>query len=317
MQNPDGTVYMEEVFTINQTAYNTNSFTPQVTAEIIQVGNIRSQRMAEIWIYPVQFNPVTEQLQVFTDIEVSLSFTNPTTDVSVNTGIFSNICQNVMLNYTEGGIGASINDRSSSTGTVSWIEVTDTSGEIEADYLIIAAPTFFNSQNADLLALAQHRANYNGSDVAIVNVAHVISDAVGYPYETEDELELYIDEQRIRNFLQSVYLNGTAHNTYDGKLGYVLLVGDDGVHVSDDYKVVSGLSRSYIPEWDEWSSKNPSDYNYTCVVPQGNFNWGDFFIGRFSVDSNEKLSNIVSKTINYETIYQFGLWKDNIMLIAA
>lgn len=43
VQNPDGTVYMEEVFTIDQTIYNTNSFIPQLTADIIEVGSIRSQ----------------------------------------------------------------------------------------------------------------------------------------------------------------------------------------------------------------------------------------------------------------------------------
>ncbi|TVQ06763.1 MAG: hypothetical protein EA361_19200 [Bacteroidetes bacterium] len=303
---------MEEVFTIDPTAYSTHSFTPQITAEIIQVGNIRSQRMAEVWIYPVQFNPVTGQLQVFTEIEVSLSFTNPTSEVSVNTGIFSNICQNVMLNYTEGGIGASINDRSSSTGTVSWIEVTDTSGEIEADYLIIAAPAFFNSQNADLQALADHRAEYNGFNVAIVNVADVISDAVGYPYNSDENWEVYKDEQRIRNFIQSVYESEMANNTYDGKLGYVLLVGDD--NVSTDYLVRPWRQPPPYP-----TEIHPKDYNYSCLTHKYGVydNYGDLFIGRFSVDSEAKLQNIVNKTIAFETEYQFAGWKNNVMLIAG
>ena len=318
MQNPDGTVYMEEVFTINQTAYSTNAFTPQLTVEIVEVGSIRSQRMAEVWIYPVQFNPVTGQLQVYTDIEITLSFINPTSGVSVNTGIFSNICQNVMLNYTEGGIGASVNDRSQTPGTVSWVTVNNTSGQITADYLIIAAPAFFNSQNADLLALAQHRANYNGFDVAIVNVAHVVSDEVGYPY---NEINVnYKYQKRLRNFIQSVYENGTANNTLDGKLGYVLLVGDDTVSVNANYEVKA--HREWIEQYEPYEYTylvDRNDHFYACVTPDENGYdmTPDLFIGRFSVDSEAKLHNIVSKTIHFETEYQFGDWKKNITLVAG
>lgn len=142
VENPDGTFYLQEVFTKNDSIYNLDIFMPQVTAEITDIGYMRSQRIAEVLIYPIQFNPVTGELQVFTDIDITLDFTDAISDISVNTGIFSNLVDNVLLNYTEGGIGASINDRSDEAGTVSWVEVTDTSGEITADYLVVAASEF-------------------------------------------------------------------------------------------------------------------------------------------------------------------------------
>ena len=159
VENPDGTVYMEEVFTIDEEIYSTNAFYNGVIAEIKEIGYIREQRIAEILIYPVQFNPVTEQLKAYGNLTISLDFTGASSDVCVNTGIFSNICENTLLNYTMGGIGASVNDRADEPGTVEWITVTNTSGEIDADYLIIAANAFFTGPNPDLLAIAQHRAN--------------------------------------------------------------------------------------------------------------------------------------------------------------
>jgi len=316
IQNPDSTVYMQEVFTKNDSMYAVNDFIPGIYAEIRRTGYMRSQRMVEVWIYPVQFNPVTNQLQVYTDIEISLNFTNATGSVCQNTGIFSNICQNSMLNYDQGGIGASVNDRAETPGTVDWITVDNTAGEITADYLIIAAPTFFNSQNQDLINIAQHRADYNGFDVAIVNVADVISDEVGYPYNPVFPQHKYY--KRIRNFIKSVYENGTANNTYDGKLGYILIVGDDSVNVDYEVKAHIEWMIQQDPYPLDWLSVR-NDYFYSCVTPDinGSDVIGDLFIGRFCCDTDTDLHNIVEKTIFHETEYSFAPWKKNILITAG
>ena len=94
VQNPDSTVYLQEVFTKNDTVYAQNFYLPGMNAEIVSTGYIRGQKYAEVFLYPIQFNPVTKHINVFTNYQVILNFINPTTPVNVNTGIFNNVAAN-------------------------------------------------------------------------------------------------------------------------------------------------------------------------------------------------------------------------------
>lgn len=67
VQNADGSVYLEEVFAKDDAAYAQNQYLPGMNAEIISTGYLRDQKYAEVFIYPVQFNPVTGQLNVYTN----------------------------------------------------------------------------------------------------------------------------------------------------------------------------------------------------------------------------------------------------------
>jgi len=58
VQNTNGTVYLEEVFTKDATPYAQNQYLPGMNAEIVSTGYLRDQKYAEVFIYPVQFNPV-------------------------------------------------------------------------------------------------------------------------------------------------------------------------------------------------------------------------------------------------------------------
>ena len=53
VQNPDGTVYLEEVFTKDAAAYAQNIYLPWMNAEIVSTGYLRDQKYAEVFIYPV------------------------------------------------------------------------------------------------------------------------------------------------------------------------------------------------------------------------------------------------------------------------
>ena len=308
VQNPDGSVYLAEVFTKNDSAYNTDQFFPEVTAEIKEIAYIRDQKIAEVWIYPVQFNPVTHQIRANTYYEIELNFVNPTSSVNVNTGIFSNVCQNTLLNYTLGGRGASDNVGARSRGTVEWITVNDTLGLITADYLIITADDFFdiNNHNTDIESLANHRAAYNGFDVAVVNVDDVMS-----IYPANPPFPIYDNEEKIRNFVRSVYENGTAYNTGDGSLAYVLLMGD--TKGEDGPEPMPTSYDGY------YSYHYASDYYFSCVTDTcGNYDdYGDLFIGRLCSGDTLELHNFVTRTINYEDGTYFSNWKESVLLTAG
>jgi hypothetical protein len=91
-------------------------------------------------------------------------------------------------------------------------------------------PEFFNPQNAGLQRLAEHRAWYNGYNVAIVNVADILDDNVGFEYEGAEPPnppDAFKREQRLRTFIRRVFEGANAPNMEDGHLAFVLLVGDN------------------------------------------------------------------------------------------
>ena len=203
-----------------------------------------------------------------------------------------------------------------------WIELTDTAQActISADYLIICADVFFDPSDPDseVLRIANHRATYNGFDVAILNAETIISDGLGFYYEGLNIVPpdpTYKKEQRIRTCIRRVYEGANAQHTYDGKLGYVLLIGDtyppggnQGMPMSLDHGHLAPPS---------YQEPFPTDYYFSCVTRQQNIfdETGDLFIGRFCVDNNDttgfdELHNVVEKTIFYETEATFGGWRE-------
>lgn len=312
VEEPGGTVYMQEVFTKDETVYAQNTYLPGMNAEIVSTGYLRDQKYAEVFLYPIQFNPVIKHINVFTHYEVTLDFVNPTTPVNVNTGIFNNVATNTILNYVSSGITASINDNMQGDGNVQWFTLTDTAEActIVADYLIICAEPFFEPSNPDseVLRIANHRATYNGFDVAILNAETIYLD-LDFEYTHEE----FMYEQKIRTCIRRIYEGANAQHTYDGKLGYVLLVGD----VEDQTNLGMPISYEYTFSSGSYNINYASDYYYSCITKQQAYDpVGDLFIGRFCVDNNLEnglieLQNMVSKTIFFESEYIFEDWRQN------
>jgi tetratricopeptide (TPR) repeat protein len=100
-----------------------------------------------------------------------------------------------------------------------------------------------------------------------------------------------------------VFEGKNAHHMEDSCLAFVLLVGDnynnnsEGMPTSFNHNVMSGDS------WD--SGPFPADYYFTCITKNaaGEYSdMGSLCIGRFSVENDEQLFNMVHKTINHETL---------------
>lgn len=88
----------------------------------------------------------------------------------------------------------------------------------------------------------------------------------------------------IKNYISSEYSNGVR---------YVLLVGNDSIIPSHEYRdtvEINGIT---------YYKEIPSDYWYGCIL--GNDEEQDVAIGRFPVSSSSQFSNIINKTIKYET----------------
>ena len=278
-------------------------------------GALRAQRYVEIMVQPIEFCPFTRQLSVIDQIEITLTFTNPQGDLRQNVGIFNKVAAKSFINYECDGMSAMINDKAflkegATPGQVKWITLTNPAqaDTIVADYLIICAGQFIppsprpQTPHPQVIRLAEHRAYYNGFDVAIVNVEHILS--LPFEYEGYPNTE-YIKEQKLRTFIRRVYEGANAQNTGDGKLWYVLLIGDNfenntGMPVSSDHNAFC-----------DHHGKYPSDYYFSCVTKTGSSydEIGDLFIGRFSVENTTQLYNMVQKTIYHETEYNPKSWQ--------
>ena len=324
---PGNKGFLEEVFTINPLAYLQDALTPAENYAKGETGALRDQHFAVLTIQPIQFNPVTRTLQVATKMEITLTFTNPTTEVNVNTGIFNSVATGFFINYQDMGMDASINDKAFEkpgfqSGSVQWMRINNPLEveNITADYLIICANDFFpgNTPHEEILRLAHHRANYNGYDIMILNVGDIISDQVGFFYE-EAPYSPYKKERRIRTCIRTIYETGNAPHTQDGHLGFVLLVGDiDGGQAGN-----SGMPSSFEQAFNYYLI-GAHDYYFSCVTKNGSSydEVGDLYMGRFCVPNNinpndglQKLYNMVEKTIRYETEYTFKNYFNNVNIV--
>jgi len=122
---------LQEVFALNSSAYQQNSFAPNARYGVTETGALREQHYVTLEMNPIRFNQVTGQLEVVTEMEVTLTFNNPTTTVNANTGIFNKVATSAFINYEDSGMSTLVNDSAFEKagfvpGTVTWITLTDT-----------------------------------------------------------------------------------------------------------------------------------------------------------------------------------------------
>nr|NQU93425.1 hypothetical protein [Bacteroidota bacterium] len=162
-----GYVYLAEQFTYNTSCYTTDTLYPGYVTELTGKGAFRTQNCIRVLLYPVQYNPVEDQLKIYPDIDVKLTFYNSSGTINENLGIFNEIAGNAMINYQSDGMNASINTAiyNDTIGSWQWID-TFPNGHlgVPCDYLLITHKDFYDDTIArnKINQLAQHRAFFNG-----------------------------------------------------------------------------------------------------------------------------------------------------------
>jgi parallel beta-helix repeat protein len=333
---PDGEFSTEEIFEEDKTIYSSSSDFPDKYGEIIETGYCRDQKVARITIYPVQFNPSGKTIKVFTDFNISLSFTNPTSAVNKELGIFRNMMHHAALNYEPNGLSASstgneidnIIQKNSLSKTApatvlagSVTRVTNLStlvgaSAIPVDYLIITHSDLYNSSY--LTTLANWRRDHNGYDVVICQVDAAGTNNDIYDYENPPGTIKYPSTSTtryvsVRNFIADVRINGKANHTGDGHLAYICLVGDALKDNNVTEMVPAAYPSSSTPPYYVIDEQG-GDYYYACTGGD-NDNVLDLMYGRISVGNETELSSVVNKINQYETNY-WGNWNDHSMFVA-
>ncbi|KAA0223565.1 hypothetical protein EDS67_25705 [candidate division KSB1 bacterium] len=318
---PDGSHSMAEVFEENKPVYSSDAYFPGKYGEIVETGYVRGQKVARVAIYPIQFNPAGKTLKVFTDFNIILSFIGPSSPVNKELGIFRNMMHHVALNYELSGISASTRatevppDNSLVKITAGSVNrVTDLSllvgpSAMPVDYLIITHSSLFNSSS--LTTLANHRRDYDGYDVVIVQVDAAGSNNDIYDFEDSPGHIKYPSTPStryvsIRDFIRDVYLNGRANHTRDGHLGYILLVGD--ALLDDNSNPMVPANRYYT------GFAEGGDYYYACTGGDSD-NLQDLMYGRLSIGNEGELSAVVNKIISYR-FNSNGSWGNDYTFVA-
>jgi len=97
-----GTRYLDHEFAIDQAVYSSNTFYPGHLAQIGFSGYMRDQRVAQLQIYPIQYNPATQALKFYTRVRVSVDYGSGAEESGGKGrggGAYERLLQNTLLNY--------------------------------------------------------------------------------------------------------------------------------------------------------------------------------------------------------------------------
>lgn len=288
-------------------------------ARVVDIQHARGQALARVEIYPVNYNPKKRAISYPREIRLRLKPVNARGVIAVNTGPFQSALSAVVPNLAGGvtGAGPAPSEKRivQSAGQVCWCDSPDDnwdaaadyiSANCAADYLIIVADELLTdaADSALVEQLANKRADFNGFNVAIARMGQIDS--------TPDNSET---PSLIRNLVESLYDGETAGHMEDGRLGFLLLLGDA---VNSSGQVILPTSywnlNNYATE-----DLNGSDAYFVLldgtadVVP-------DLLVGRLPVDadgSNWELANVVAKITSYEPIGAASAWTDRILLMSG
>jgi hypothetical protein len=283
----EGWEYLVEEFALDE-AYYDSGYYPGDVAIVDAEGSLRGQGVARVVVYPLQFDGSTSELVAYPELEVTISCSGGRGGLGEPTGPLSRVAGLVLPNYE--GEQQSRRER---TDDGEWdictsVAACDTLG---ADCLMIVDGDLMGS--IEMLAL--HRSAWNGYNVAVVSDATVMAN-----YNNAEE----ISDEAIKEFISDVYHECEAEHMEDGRLGYVLLVGDAR---SDD-------PHDLLPAHEAGSIT--TDHWYACVAPLGgNDEYADVMIGRLAVGDVSEFEIEATKIQSYEINADSGDdWRHNALL---
>jgi hypothetical protein len=105
VQPPRHDLITEETpeFVIDSNTYSTNAFYPAQNASVDEPALVRGHRIAVLTLCPVQYNPVTKQLRVYSKIEGRLNYDRPAQIEGVERRLeseaFESLCEAFIVNY--------------------------------------------------------------------------------------------------------------------------------------------------------------------------------------------------------------------------
>jgi hypothetical protein len=298
------------IFTINDDTgevYDTDDFFPENKAELGENAEdqyLLDQRLVQASYIPFEFNPIDEELRVYTYSLIEIDFSG-TADWNENgVGQFEDLLAGVVPNYQKES--HSLQSNSASYNVFDYTDVVENEDyfdELECDYLVVAAKTFSDiidpdSQNpTDIDKLLRWRSvdndSPNGFDLLVAPLDEIVK--WGKASESADRSDYYNYDVGIiiDNFIEEIYSSSIAPHILGGRLGYVLILGDshsedeviddddepesvwvfDEYYVTEDFEVPVALIDTISGAQNTFASDLP----YACIDSRELYHegWGD------------------------------------------
>jgi len=295
IEDTNGYFYAKEVYTYDTSFYDTDTLYPGKFYDVISDGHWRDQRVLEVFLYPVQFNPQQKLMYFYTGLNLRIEYSGEVVENENGLGPFEQMGRDILLNYP------GIDRQPGSHAPPSVHYYTDLlNTENIADYIIVTHDDFLINETASywIHEFARWRVDHNEFDVGIVKVQDI--------YEQFGPSGN--DSTQLRNFLIYAYENWTAPSMSDGHFAYCLFIGD----------------WDYVPT--RLIMEHSGDYDWLCAY-EGYFRelsepadkHDDIMLGRWPVKetSYENLLTIAQKTINYEKYPMLGDWRRGGLVITG
>jgi hypothetical protein len=94
---------VQQTFALNQELYATDAFYPGTPVEIGLTGHMRDQAVAQVQFYPVQYNPVTDEVRLYRRILAQITWepllSAAATGAQGASPAYENLLRNTILNY--------------------------------------------------------------------------------------------------------------------------------------------------------------------------------------------------------------------------
>ena len=251
----------EPEFTKDDETYASNTFYPVPIAAVGEPGELRGYRVVFVAFYPIQFNPVSRQLQVHSHFVARLTYLGvidkdlTTERIEYRSKAFEPIYRNFISNY----------ETFEETIGVKELELGEVTVGRGADYLIITHDSFYDN----IIPLAEWR------EAKRLKTRIVKTSEIGNDVSADD----------IANYIQFAYEN------WKPAPSYVLLVGDV------DY--VPTCYRTPHPDPVYERNLEVGTDLYYCTVAGDDY-FPDIFIGRLPCDTGDEADIMIDKILAYE-----------------
>ncbi len=246
-------------------------------SHLVETAYIRDQR---IGIFRID-----DQIEPHTRLELSLTYEDPLTPISVDTGPLAGALRRLVVGYDPQGISElASTDGGCVTRCVNLAQCRDA----KADILLIVGHCIYTSSYVDSLAMLW--AEHMGLNVAIIDVINISA----------------YSAVAIKDFIKRLYSSASAEHHGDGHLGFVVLLGD----AYEDDNVTK-----MVPEYDGYGlNMEASDHFYACLVGEDDFE--DIMIGRIPVGNEQELINYYRKLRAYSPL-PFDAWTTSLLFVAG
>ena len=249
------------VYQKNPDIYSRNAYYPESPFQISEVSSIRGVQVVQVGVMPFQYNPVTKELVVYSDLELEVDIEGgdgTIGDLRYRTPEWDQILQDIIINrddLPEVDYGERLRKHYENR-------------ETGCEYMIITP------DNEDFIALADSIKQFRMQQ-GIPTEIFTVSDCGGNT------------QTAIRNFIRNAY------NTWDMPPAAVLFLGD---HSSDGTQGIVSYTMNNHPGGDGY---NPyiSDHIYSVM---GGNHMPNIILGRITGRNPEEMYHIIKKDLDYE-----------------